>query len=514
MKKSTLITLSVIMVLALFSSAAAPAVTYTDPALTSYQVVNLGTGVANISVTYYNQLGVAASYSPSFPNVPVNGSVTVQQSLESSLASGVYSAVVSADQPIAAIVNQQLGTAGSGTSIAPFSSYTGVSNGATSVTLPAIMYNWFGYYTEIYIQNAGTGPANVTITYNPTTNGACTTGAAAVVDTVTGIPQYASRQVSQESESTLGAPAVTGCSAFQGRFLGSATVASTNGQPVVVIVNQIVQDKLFTYNGFTASGLDVLAPAYMRHYYNYFASLTIANPNASDAQVDLTYTPSTGSNPMTTVTASHTIPAGKSITIYDGDSASPAQTDLETDYPISATNRFFGSVLIHSTNGVGIVAVVNQEATAAGGNQAGSYNAIASTEGSQQISAPLIQSAFYGYYTSLTIMSVDGTNPTVDITYTSDGTYSSVQNHSKTYTYTLVNGLLNRYEGPSASAAQSDLLDDPEWLSGGQRFLGSVRISVTSGSNIVAFVNSESTTAPNASTRDSMYSYNAFNLVP
>jgi hypothetical protein len=112
-------------------------------------------------------------------------------------------------------------------------------------------------------------------------------------------------------------------------------------------------------------------------------------------------------------------------------------------------------------------------------------------------------------------MSVDGTNPTVEITYTSDGTYSSVKNTSKTYTYTLTNGLLNRYEGTSATAAQSDIRDDATWLSGGnRRFIGSARISVTSGSNIVAFVNSESTTAPNASTRDSMYTYNAFNLAP
>ena len=70
---------------------------------------------------------------------------------------------------------------------------------------------------------------------------------------------------------------------------------------------------------------------------------------------------------------------------------------------------------------------------------------------------------------------------------------------------------LNRYEGPYATAAQSDLLDDAAWSDGtNNRFIGSAVIEVTSGSNIVAFVNSESGTAAGASTTDSMYTYNAF----
>ena len=514
MRKFLLIALSAILALSLFSGANAQ-VGYSNGTFTSYEVVNLGNAPTTISVIYYDENGVAATYQPSFPDVPENGTITVQESLEPDLPSGRYSAVVSAGQPIAAIVNQQLGTAGSGSSIAPFSSYTGASSGSTSVILPAIMYNWFNYYTEIYIQNVGTGPANVNIQYTPTSIGACTTGATGVSDPITGIAQYASHQVSQVAETALGAPSVSGCTSYNGRFLGSAKVTATNGQPFVVVVNQIVQNKLFSYNGFTSSGTDVLAPAYMRHYYNYYASLTIANPNTSDANVDLTYTPSIYSNPQTTVHASHTIPAGKSITLYDGDSANSDQSDLLADYPIANGIRFFGTVTIHSTNGVGVVAMVNQEASAAGGNQAGSYNAMLTSEGSQEISLPLIQSEYYGFYTSLSIMSVDGTDPTIDITYTSDGQYSTVKNTSKTYTYTLVDGFLNRYEGPSASADQSDLRDDPSWLSGGyRRFIGSARIKVTSGSNIVAFVNSESITAPYASTRNSMYSYNGFNITP
>jgi hypothetical protein len=488
-------------------------VSYPDPAFGSYQVVNLSqTEDALITVTYYDEEGVPAAYSPEFPDVAPNGSVTVQQSLLDELESGRYSAVISSNQPIAAISNQQLGEAGSGTSIAPFSSYSGATEGSTEVVLPVVMHNWFGYYTEFYIQNAGMADAtNIQITYNPTSIGSCVTGATGQSDTITDLPQYATTAVSQFDTSGLGAPAASGCDPYTGRFLGGATI--TADQPVVVVVNQYVQDKLFTYNGFTAPDTTMIAPAYMRNWFGYYASLTIANPGDTDASVTITYSPDASLaplvNPTADVTGDWTVPAHETITIYDGPTATADQSDLVSVYD-TPTERFFGSVKIVSD--VPVFAMVNQEATLDLGNQAGSYNAFTSTEGSMMISVPLLQSDFYGYYTSLTIMTVDGGTAEVKITYTSDSVYSSVKDQSKNYEHT-VDGFLNRYEGPTATAAQSDLLDDPAWQSGTEgKFIGSAIIEVTSGSPIVAFVNSESGTAPSADTRDSMYTYNTFNL--
>ncbi|MCD4738227.1 MAG: hypothetical protein K8R89_03080, partial [Anaerolineae bacterium] len=230
--------------------------------------------------------------------------------------------------------------------------------------------------------------------------------------------------------------------------------------------------------------------------------------SSETAVVTLTYqSDSVFSNPTdTTVVATHSIPPLESINRYDGSSATDDQTDLETEFG-GDSNSFFGSVVIEST--IPVVAMVNQEATPGSGAQAGSYNGLIAGSGSQKISVPLIQSDFYGYYTSLTIMTVDGSEATVDITYTSDGTYSSVTNHSETHQHTTLNGFLNRYEGSSSSAAQSDLLDDAAWVSGtgDRRFIGSAVIEVVSGADIVAFVNSESS----VSGSDSMYTYNAFN---
>jgi hypothetical protein len=490
-------------------------VSYGQPWFTSYSAANLGNGPANIVATYYDSAGVAKCTN-TFPNVPVGGSVTVLQATESctpALGSGEYSAVLSSDQPIAAVVNQQLGTQGSTSTAPPFSSYSGASQGSNSIVVPEVMYNWFGHYTELYIQNVGAGTAsNIDVQYFPTTVGSCTTGAAGQGDLNQTANQYATKKVSQLSKTALGAPTVAGCTSFNGRFLGAALI--TSDQPVVVVANHHVQNKLFTYNGFNSSeaATKIILPAYMKNFYGFYASMTVANPDlVNSATVTLTYrSDASFSNPLnTSATATFVIPAGRSINRYDGPGASASQTDLAASFG-GASNRFFGSVIIESNRPV--VAIVNQESTAAAGAKAGAYNGMAASQGTQKVAVPLIQSAFYGFYTSLTIQTVDGTNATVRITYTSDNQYSSKLNSSKTYTMTTSGGFLNRYEGATASAAQSDLLDDAFWLSGGnRRFIGSAVIEVVSGPNIVAYVNSEST---GATALDRQYTFNAFNITP
>ena len=507
MKKFSML-LTVLLLVGLATTVGAQGVSYGLPWNTSYQIANLGDDLANVRVDYYDATGVTtAGMSRDFPNVPVGGSITVLQATEATLGTGMWSAVVSADQPIAAVANQQTDS-GDGNSQPPFSSYSGASEGAMSVLLPVVMYNWYGYYTEVMIQNVGDGEATVNIEYIPTLRvDGCTAGAAYAPASIP-IPQFAGKMVSQLALTQLGAPEVAGCSAYTGRFLGAAKI--TSNQPVVAVVNQHVQGKLFTYNGFSSSGTKVVLPAYMRNYYGYYASLTIANPGETDATVKITYSSdATFSNPASeTVVVTHTVAAGASVVRYDGPTGNTvADSDLFGTFPNTAGNRFFGSVVLESD--VPIVAIVNQEATSTAGAQAGTYNGMFTTEGTGKISVPLIQSGFYGYYTSLTIVTVDGGEATVNITYTSDGSYSSVKNQSETYNYTTVGGFLNRYEGPLASAAQSDLLDDAAWSDGtNRRFIGSAVIEVVSGSDVVAFVNSEKGVAG----MDSMYTFNAFNL--
>ena len=78
--------------------------------------------------------------------------------------------VISSTGPIAAITNQQLNASGASSynPQPPFSTYSGSDTGSLKVTLPAVMYNWYNYYTDIFIMNVGGGDAsNVDISFIP-----------------------------------------------------------------------------------------------------------------------------------------------------------------------------------------------------------------------------------------------------------------------------------------------------------------------------------------------------------
>lgn len=493
---------------------------YPDPWYTSYQVVNIGDTDADVIVDYYDSDGnVQTAAQRTFTDVAAGGSVLVLQFDETNLPNGAYSAVISADQPIAAITNQQLNPAGSTMwqGAPPFSTYSGESEGATLVTLPAVMYNWYGYYTEIYIMNIGNDDAtNVDITYIPgkmdVGAGPENTGASGVTDNDNPIPQYASLYVSQENLTSLGAPSGT----FTGRFLGSAVI--TSDQPIIAVVNQhnVGDSKLMTYNGFTVGAAEIAAPSYMRGYYGYYTTLLIANPDdAATAHVTVTYTPDT-SNPaynqaapgstVGTVTVNHDVAPQTALTRYDGPGATDGQSDLDDHAETGhAFTRFFGSVSVESN--IDVMVQVNVEAAASGAAQAGSYNGIPTASATEDIVAPVILADFWGYYTTMIVQNTTDTAGTCDITYTSDGTYSANKNHSETYSHALpASGSFTVYEGRAGGQEIGDINSDDVWAVGSQRwFIGAAEVSCSVP--VVAFVNEET----DQSGTDSMYTMNTFN---
>jgi len=511
-----------VLVIALLATVQAQA-QYLNPWYTSYQIQNVGEAPTDIHVEYYDSGGILQdSASLVYPAVPVGSSVTViQKTDDPDLDTGRFSAVIYADQNIAAIANQQLlpSAPEALTPIAPFSSYAGETSGSRTVILPVVMYNWFGYYTEIFIQNVDfETAANVNITYYPTTIEDQIAGAEGVTDNNNTIPPYAALHKSQQNMTELGAGQILSGSImidgrWKGRFLGAAVIESD--KPIVVVVNQhqIADVKLFTYNGFSSGAREIVAPIYMRGHYGYYASLTIGNTSLdASANVTITYNAdNTYSKPVAnqgkSVSAHFVIPPGESINRYDGPPASDDQSDLDDEV---AFTQFFGTVVIESDQPV--VAIINQEAIKAGDAQAGTYSALDVNKATTKVSAPLIQANFFAYYTSLTIQSATGATGDVYISYTSDGYYSSVLNVSKTYHHTIIGAApLNIYEGTKGGIQIGDIVADPAtWAdsSGNIRFIGSAII--TSTVPIVAFVNEEKDILG----VDSMYTFNAFNMQP
>ncbi len=103
-----------------------------------YQVVNMGDAPADITVSYFDGNGVQQTHQQVFTDVPSGSSrLVVQFTDDTALGSGLFSAVVAADQPVAAIANLQLVPDGatSYNPAPPFGTYSAEGQGSTSVIL-------------------------------------------------------------------------------------------------------------------------------------------------------------------------------------------------------------------------------------------------------------------------------------------------------------------------------------------------------------------------------------------
>jgi len=480
----------------LFLSVAFPPLSsaqYPYPWYTSYMIQNLDTSEnATVVVAYYDSNGNHIVGADKFLTIPPGGQVTVVQYTDDSNLSGRYSAVVSSDRPIAVIVNQQTAPPGRTymASTPPFASYTGFDSGSLQIILPEIMYNWYGYYTEFFVQNVGDGPASIRVTYYPGL-----AGSSGVTQEAT-IPQYASYHFTQKNMTILGASS----GPHVGRFIGSAVITST--QPIVAVVNEHNEGakKLFTYNSFSAGATDLVAPSILRGHFGWYTSLSIANPSLSQtAIVTITYYADTKySLPEnlrgTTVVKTFTIPPGKALTRYEGTGANPTIDPSLSD--LTMFTRFFGTARIQSN--IPVVAKINQESDA---GYAEAYNSIDANTASKKVVIPLIQADFYGFYTSLTVQNMINRTGTITITYISDGSYSLPTNTSIQVVRNIPPlGQYNSWEG--GISGTGDVHNSGVFV----RFNGSAVIE--SDVPIVAIVNEEK----HGTGADYGYSFNAINV--
>jgi hypothetical protein len=125
-------------------------------------IQNLGTGNASIIFQAYDENGV--QYSCGSKPVGPGGSVNflTAEDCDTVPAGFVGSAVVSADQPIAAVVNVTNRGVGSASG-----HYTGTDGAdvSPSIAFPLFKNNYLGRTTTFYVQNAGTAPASIDATF-------------------------------------------------------------------------------------------------------------------------------------------------------------------------------------------------------------------------------------------------------------------------------------------------------------------------------------------------------------
>jgi hypothetical protein len=226
-------------------------------------VQNAHSAAQNITVEIYAPGNATPVKTQTATAVALNGYATFEQEGLAELNNNqFYSAkITGADGPVAAIVNIY----GRGSADSQLYSYNPFAAGSTAAYAPVIMSSYYGYNTALVIQNLGSATANVTISYSDGT-----------VKNTTIAPGAADSRYTPSEGLSSG--------------LYSAKVESTNGQPIVVLVNESsAYNRAASYSGFDSGATSVRTPIVMRRYYKYNTSITCQNIGTAAATMTIQY---------------------------------------------------------------------------------------------------------------------------------------------------------------------------------------------------------------------------------
>lgn len=377
MKKARLLMASLIAAAGIgIASGATPASALFFSYSAGIQVQNLSGSTANIVITFYDAAGATAGTTND--TIGANGSKTYFP-LNAVAAGFNGSAIVSADQQVAAVVNV-LGNDG-----VAAASYIGMQAGATGVQIPLLMKGNFGFNTWFKVQNVGSAATNITVNYTDGTSASATNvapGAAATFD-----------QATENHNAAVFA----------------ATVSSA--QPIVASVIEESQTSMFAYNGFTGGSTLPVMPLINANNFDFITGVQIQNSGGSATNVTVTYTSTGGSS----CTETQTIPANSSATFALGVFTLGAPAGATTTCTQGAT--FVGSARV-TTNSASqpLNVIVNQLNNVSGAGEAYSgFNPDALTN---KVVMPLIMDRNFGYFTGFNVVNAGAASTNVACTFT------------------------------------------------------------------------------------------------
>jgi hypothetical protein len=312
---------------------------------TWFNVQNTGSADATVTVTY----------NPGAIPDPQNGVVikpgaakTFNQADVAALAAGfVGSAVVTSTQPVVATV-MQVGTGGTKSLLA----YNSFTTGSTTVKLPLVQANNFGFFTGIQAMNTGTLPTDITITYGPNTVAG---GATPAAESCTAVQPGQSCTKIQ----------LNGQWSFQ--YVGAANITNSAAQPLVAITNQLtLAGKGSAYEGFnpTAATLTAVAPLVMANNFGYFTGVQVQNVGTGNCDFTVKYSPNTVSSAIGT-------PINETAT-----AVAPGASFTFLQLGGQWTDRYVGGANVTGTGaGCLVAAIVNELNNGAAGDLLFTYNA-------------------------------------------------------------------------------------------------------------------------------------------
>ena len=344
--------------------------------LSGQQVQNVGSASAKIAFTAYDQNGNPTSCDER--NVPAGSSTTWQTSTDCNVAPGFLgSAVVSADQPIAAIVN--VNNVGTGLANGQYQGTDG-ADVAQTIVFPLVKHNHVGRTTTFYVQNASTSSADITAQFvmrDGTTKSKTFPGIAgnAMVVITPGDVLGGSGGTGQVGSMTVTA---------NQPMAGSALEHETS----VPVANNLMASKGFTPNDFATK-------AYCPLYRNAFArqkattGLQVQNLSNTAQEITMTFTPRDGGAP---IVKKKTADPNGPVTFYAPNEGS------------------IGSVEVTSAGN--IAAVINED----GDNKTKftTYACFPDSSATAKVNIPLAKEHFLGNTTGIQIQNV-GAAPATNI---------------------------------------------------------------------------------------------------
>lgn len=370
---------------------------------TNFTIVNLGSTQATGKVEYYKPDGTAWKTSDSFLLDPSGGQAIYRQ-YDQNLTDGKGSVVISADQPIAAVVQ----VLARGQNPTTSGAYSGFAGGSTRFYVPLASRKGTSASgptnSQIVVQNTSSAPVNVSIKL--------VNSDASTRYTKSGITIQpgASYEYDLALESAANVP---------DNWFGSAEVFVTGDGQIAVVSNFFTGDAMQTFNAFPESAPNTtwFVPLFTSRLSNSL-STPIAVQNLSGASISVGGVAVVCTSGSSTFTLTNKTEIGNTAAYY---------FNPVTDSTIPAA--FAGSCVIQST--ANVVAFVQMRFINTG--EAAAYEAIPAGGTDTKVVIPLVAKRLgNGFATAATIQNLDRTSPaTVTLTYKpSSGTSIVIPNVS------------------------------------------------------------------------------------
>ena len=349
------------------------------------QVQNVGGSSAQVVLTAYDTGGTA--YACGTENVAPGASVTYLTDVDCPVPAGFLgSAVVSADQPIAAIVN--VNNRGTGSAAGQYQGTDG-ADVATSISFPLVKNDHNGRTTTFYVQNASNSNNDISavfsvggVTYNLNKPGVPANAMVIISPTDAGVPS---------GFGNVGSLNVTGTQPLAGSSLEHQTSAP-------------VGQNLQASKAFTAAdgATDVFCPLYRKNHTvrNQTTGAQVQNVGGAAIPVgDIVFTINAPGGPFVYNNTAAVAP-GDSYTFFAGTLA-------------GLPDGTVGSATISSPQPV--VAVVNDKGTQSGVDRVTTYACFGS--GGTSVNVPLAKEFAGGNTTGIQVQNIGGAGTQVTLEY-------------------------------------------------------------------------------------------------